>query len=239
MTLLQDLESIQARRQYPNWQPIRPNATSTPRGDKWDEVLKRCVEFLPLELQVAQWDEEASEVIEEAAPILARNANDEAKHDEVLKYLAEYMGVYGSSYRATSIINGWKASEANPLVLTYALECGVFFSILPTLGIYGDVYASLVKQWIADDERVHVETGLRLMKELKLKVTDGGHEVLKLVHDTNVYLFTPLGATEAFKRAERAIRRCLTGKDKEMLNESLPATVANFEQVDRGSIAYY
>lgn len=252
MTLIADLNSYQAKRRYPDWHPRKPETTYKGQKDTTDyQVLSRCLHFLPLELQVKDWDYEASDdadlsehdAYQEVYAILCRNAADEHKHDEVLRYLCDYMGVpwdwnddsFMMPTAAANLLERWMSLNCHPLVAMFALEIGVFFSILPTLSLRGDVYCSAVANWIADDEAVHVNTGLRLMKALGLKVPQ---KVLELVRDTNLYIFEPLGQEEASSRALRACKRVLTGVDPEMINESLPPTVNNFEQVTKQSIVY-
>lgn len=237
-TLVADLQSYQARRKFPNWQPKPAGVKYTGSKETPEyQVLLRCLDFLPLELQVAEWDKEATSVpeIAEAASILERNAADETKHDEVLQMLTDYLGKDRQSEKANTLIERWQAINCHPLVAMYGLEIGVFYSILPFLLKSGDVYAATVAQWISDDEVVHVNTGLRLMKALGLKLTFG---VLQLIRDTNLYIFSPLGEQEADERAKRAVKRAVSGKDEQMLTESLPTTIAFFEQVDKRSIIY-
>lgn len=238
MTLVTDLQSFQRRRKFPNWQPQKPgNSYKGSTATSEYQVLLRCLDFLPLELQVQNWDAEADLVPElaEASDILQRNAADEDKHNTVLKYLYDYLGKQGIGQQAQQLLDKWEALNCHPVLSMYALEMGVFFSILPTLTKFGDVYAAQVAQWINDDERVHVETGLRLMKALGLKLTS---ELLELIYLTNVYIYTPLGHVEAHARARRACERTVTTKDRNMLNESLPTTIAFFEQHSRQSIVY-
>lgn len=238
MTLLKDLQSYQERRRFPDWQPKPTEDVRTDNSKPEDKVILRALEFLPLELQVADWDREAQLVpeLEEVESILERNASDEDKHDEVLGYLATHYGKRGvEDSEAISLLKRWVALNCHPVVSMYALECGVFFSILPALTKFGDVYAATVAQWINDDERVHVETNLRLMKALGLKLTD---KVVRLVYDTNIYIFSPMGTQYAESQGQRAVRRLTTGKDKQMTQESVPVTIAFFEQRNKQSIVY-
>jgi hypothetical protein len=240
MTLLQDLQSYQERRKFPDWQPV-PSADRVPdkaNQNPYIQVILRALDFLPLELQVAEWDREAQLIpeLEEVESVLERNAQDETKHDAVLRHLSQHYNKRGiEDNEALSLISGWQASNAHPIVLTYALEMGVFFSVLPALIKYGNVYAATVAQWISDDERVHVETGLRLTKALGLKLTPA---IVTSVFWTNEYIFKPLGDEVAKAQAERAVKRLISGKDKQMLTESLPVTIAFFEQHDKRSIVY-
>lgn len=253
-TLVADLQSYQARRKFPNWQPKPAGVKYTGSKETPEyQVLLRCLDFLPLELQVAEWDREAAlderclydaiskppKELLSVAEILERNAADENKHDEVLRYLFVYLSWSGEHSKkdntALDLCDRWQALNCHPLVAMYGLEIGVFYSILPFLLKSGDVYAATVAQWISDDEVVHVNTGLRLMKALGLKLTFG---VLQLIRDTNLYIFSPLGEQEADERARRAVKRAMSGKDEQMLTESLPTTIAFFEQVDKRSIVY-
>jgi hypothetical protein len=240
-TLIDDLQSYQSRRRFPGWQPKAPNSRFV--GDKESPqfaVLLRCLDFLPLELQVQIWDYEAANVPElelaEIEAILERNSKDELKHDQALTHLSQYLGKPEEvGAEAQELIDRWIALNCHPVISMYALEIGVFFSILPTLIQFGDVYAATVAQWISDDERCHVETGLRLMKGLSLKLTEA---CVKLIIDTNRYIFAPLGEDKATQQAKRAVNRTLSTKDPQMVNESIPSTIAFFEQHSRQSIVY-
>lgn len=245
-TLVEDLQSYQARRKFPNWQPKPAGVRFTGSKETPEyQVLLRCLDFLPLELQVAEWDREADASLgkpnfDEVSLILERNAADENKHDEVLRMLKDYLGYPLRRDRENwevpqKLLQRWQALNCHPLVAMYGLEIGVFYSILPFLLKSGDVYSATVAQWISDDEVVHVNTGLRLMKALGLKLTFG---VLQLIRDTNLYIFSPLGEQEADERARRAVKRAMSGKDEQMLTESLPTTIAFFEQTDKRSIVY-
>jgi hypothetical protein len=228
MSLITDLQHYQTKRKFPNWEPKPSSASYIVQDEEVWETLNRCLDFLPLELQVAVWDK-MTKGDPDVEAILERNAQDETKHDIALKYLKDYIGhkEYDRT-EAGKLISQWKAQQ-DPLVATYALEMGVFFSILPYLMSKGDVYCSIVAGWISDDERIHVETGLRLMKEYKLKLSE---ELLKLVFRTVLYIFQDKA------RAVRAVKRLLTGKDPSMVKESLPPTVSFFEQYNRQSIVY-
>lgn len=238
MTLLEDLTAYQARRRFPNWKP-EPTAsvvdnTNTPEA----QVILKALDFLPLELQVATWDTEATLIPEfaEVEEILKRNAADEQKHDQALTYLSQhYRKGDESNTQLNRIMWEWLSSNHHPVAAMFALEMGVFFSVLPALIKYGDVYAATVAQWISDDERVHVETGARLMLAFGIKLTK---ELVKLVYDTNVYIFSPLGQEEADRQGKRAAKRLVTGVDSQMLKESLPTTIAYFEQHNKQSIVY-
>lgn len=239
--LIADLQKYQASRKYPDWKPT-PSGTVNFTNSTNTQVVKRALDFLPLELQVAVWDDEASQAWRESAEvraILERNAADERKHDEALRFLSQHYNKRGfeDEREANELIQRWQVlSElVHPIVAMYTLEMGVFFAILPTLTLRGDVYASTVAAWISDDERVHAESGLRLMKQLKLKLTQ---ECLELVRDTILYIFAPLGQAQAMEQAKRALKRLTSGKDAAMLRESVPVTIAYFEQTSKQAIVY-
>lgn len=239
MTFVSDLQKYQNSRRDPNWKPTPPYIDTRPiprtEEDKIkDEVVKRCLAFIDLEMQVGNWvkqlrDSHPELEADEAKVLqacLTRNSEDELKHDEVLRYLATYYEGAYEDEKAASLRSRWKELKCNPIVAAYMLECGVFFTILPLLINCGDVYASAVGQWISDDERVHVETNLRIMRRLGLKFDQ---QVLALVYDTVKFIFAPFGEQRAVAEAQRACKRVVTGKDKQMLVESVPVTPAFFE----------
>lgn len=235
IALATKLQSFQEKRRFPNWKPQMAKSTYKHTNTVNERIIKRCLAFVDLELQVRDWVITQTGIDDETKAQLLRNSNDEDKHDEVLRYLRVYFGHYAVDQQARDIIYRWKSLSVAPIVAAYALEMGVFFSILPALVTRGDVYCAAVGTWINDDERVHVECNLAVMKELKLKLTQ---EVIQLVFDTVEYIFKPLGLEGSDKEARRAIKRLTTGKDKQMLIESLPVTTAFFEQDDRRSIVY-
>jgi hypothetical protein len=166
---------------------------------------------------------------------LTRNSKDEEKHDKVLRFLTTYYGGAHVSEESRKLVQQWQATQEHPIVAAYVLECGVFFTILPLLMNCGDIYAATVGQWINDDERVHVETNLCIMKKLGLKLPQS---LLKLVFDTVAFIYAPYGQARATNEAARAVKRVVTGKDKQMLFESVPVTTAFFEQNSKQSIVY-
>lgn len=200
--------------------------------------MKRCLMFLPLEMQVSDWVTGCESLPEDAKAQLRRNANDELKHDTVLTYLCEYYGLLEESQaneRANQLMQRWQSLECHPILSAYALEMGVFFTILPTLIKHGDVYAATVAQWINDDERTHVECNLRIVRELGLKLTE---ELVRLVFDTCFFINESLGLSEASKAAKRAVKRLTSTKDAAMVEDSLPTTIAFFEQQAKSAIVY-
>jgi len=241
--LKDQLEHYQNSRRMPDWQP-KPAAASKPptKDPTQEEIIRRCLAFAALELQVKDWvlatangqelpkDDEAA-----IRNNLRRNSFDEEKHDKVLAYLADYYEGANSSPAANELVQRWASTSAHPITAAYTLECGLFFTILPLFIKCGDVYAATVGQWINDDERVHVETNLAIAKRLGLKLEP---DLLKLVFDSVFFIFAPAGTDEAAYQAKRAVKRVVSGRDKDMLQESLPTTVAFFEQHSKLAIVY-
>lgn len=235
ITLLTTLQEFQSRRRFPNWEPKVSSSRAVPKQTKEAEVVQRCLMFLDLEIQVACWVESANELDAEVKELLLINSADENKHDTVLRMLAEYYGGVQPTPAALAISGRWKDLDNHPMLSAYALEMGVFFTILPTLIKQGDVYAATVASWISDDERCHVETNLAICKYLNLKLTNS---LVKLVFDTVAFIYEPMGKERQMKEATRAITRLASGKDEQMLIDSLPPTIAFFEQEDKRSIVY-
>lgn len=238
------LTKFQQSRRIPDWQPKPADYAKISIDPINDELINRCLEFADLELQVADWvgksttlaeKETDSETKETVNNSILRNVADEAKHDTVLHYLREYYNWAGPTAAANQLLNKWKSLNSHPISCAYSLECGVFFTVLPLFITKGDVYAATVGQWINDDERVHVETNLALMKHYHLELDK---DLLRLVYETNEYIFQPLGTEEAKKQATRALMRTVSGRDRQMLQESIPATIAFFEQHTKKSIVY-
>lgn len=234
-TLVNDLRYYQSKRRFPHWQPKSSGSVRQPDLSTGEQIVKRCLAFLPLEITVGQWVTNDSKQNAEVDAICFRNAEDEQKHDQALADLSTHYGGASADIRSNSFVEQWRTNDAPAIVKAYALEMGVFFSILPALIRYGDTYASTVSTWISDDERVHVETNLRLMKASKLKLTA---ELVQLVFATVAWIFLPLGEAEAEAQGRRAIKRLTTGKDPAMLGESLPVTIAYFEQKNKQAIVY-
>jgi hypothetical protein len=240
--LKDQLAHYQNSRRMPDWQPKQALASKPALSPTQDEIIRRCLSFASLELQVRDWvlataDGKELPKDDEAAikANLRRNSLDEEKHDKVLAYLSDYYEGAHESTESNSLVRRWKLSNAHPIAAAYALECGLFFTILPALIKCGDVYAATVGQWINDDERVHVETNLAIMKRLGLKLNP---DLLKLVFDSVSFIFSPAGAEDATYQAKRAVKRVVSGRDKDMLVESVPTTIAFFEQHNKMAIVY-
>lgn len=226
-----DLTLFQSKRRYPNWQPIASKQPRVNDGNENEAIVKRCLAFLDLEVDVGSWVKQQGNISEEVKEHLLRNSADEHNHDLVLRMLAvHYSADLCPPAPALAIIERWRQAPESPIVKAYALEMGVFFTVLPALMRFGDPYASSVAMWINDDERVHVEVNLRVMRELGLKLTEN---LVRLVRDTVAYIY-PSDPAQAI----RACTRLISGKDKEMLTDSLPPTFAFFEQKNKKSFVY-
>lgn len=241
-SLLEDLRKFQSKRKFPDWQPKANTGAIKHTHSPEEEVVLRCLAFVDLEAQVGTWIETLAQDSDndELVQILQRNVADELKHDKAIRDLQMYYRYKENfdirkSTRANALVNHWKTSEAHPVVNAYALEMGIFFTILPILMRCGDVYAAMVAGWINDDERVHVETNLRLMKHFKLKLTS---DLVFLVYNTVAFIYEPFGQERATAEAERAVNRLVKTKDLQMLNESLPIAIAYFEQNKTQDIVY-
>ena len=234
-TLLEDLQSYQDKRKFPDWEPYASNANRKLDYSDGEQIVKSCLSFLDLEVSVGEWVKNATEIPPEAKSFLLRNSSDEEKHTVALIHLLRYYRGARVSRYSKELIKRWNEIDVHPIVKAYALECGVFFAVLPALTIYGDVYCATVSQWINDDERVHVETNLRVIRELKLKLTE---ELLELVFETVGYIFESLGEEKQIEQASRAVKRVVRGRDAQMAKDSVPITTAFFEQHDKRAIVY-
>jgi hypothetical protein len=233
MSLLQELDKAQARRRFPDWQPKPTSASYKPEDQTVEATIHRLLDFSDLEITVGEWilasatDDSVKEHVE-------RNSKDELKHDEALSYLKSYVGYEAEHSGAQELIERWRAEEPT-FALAYALEMGIFMSILPWLNKNGDVYCSTVSNWISDDETVHVVCNSLLAKHLGQKLT-----VLHftLVRDTLAYIYDAYGTAFVRTQVERAFRRLTTGKDNAMMDESVPTTPAFFEQNNKRTTEY-
>lgn len=230
--LLSRLSAFQKRRKFPDWQP-KPAYAPCRIEEPTLSTIHRMLNLLDLEVTVGEWVKEALWQLEPADKAAAlvfieRNSLDEQKHDQALRYLATYTNLGAPDAQAQALVSRWQAQKPS-FMLAYALEMGVFMSVLPYLTRAGDMYCAKVSQWIADDEGVHVLTNRELANELKQSLTK---EVCKLVVDTLAYIFGDN------LQAERALRRLTTGKDATMIEESVPVTPAFFEQHDKRSVVY-
>jgi hypothetical protein len=241
MTLRTDLLSYQQKRKTPNWQPKASTAVAKEYKTPESEVVLRCLAFIDLEEKVGEWIGSLVTTPDnlDVNDILLRNVSDEKKHTSAIQDLRNYYNYQEKGYEwseeAEKIVKAWEYLGTHPVLNAYVLECGIFFTILPLLQKLGDVYAATVAVWINDDERVHVETNLRLIKELGLKVSI---ELATLVYQTVHFIYEPLGDSTASYQAARAVRRVVTTKDPDMLKESLPVTISYFEQESNQSIVY-
>jgi hypothetical protein len=235
VSLEQTLASFQRRRRFPDWQPVAPSSRHHIDAATV-EVIRRICSLLDLEVTVGEWVTDALHALPSsehraALSYINRNSSDESKHDSVMRHLAQYVGLSErEDPSARAIVDAWQKQQPS-FALAYALEMGVFMSILPWLTKNGDMYCVKCAQWIADDEGVHVLTNRELATVLGQPVT---RDMGILVKQTLEYIFGAGGDTVA-----RALRRLQTGTDSAMMNESVAVTPAFFEQHDKRSIKYY
>lgn len=235
-SITQDFIRYNSRRRFPEWKPEDPYSPYYERSPEATFVIRRMLALLDLELTVGEWVKKAlaSANLQEAQAFVERNSLDEQRHDLALRKLSFYVGGASTDVESERLVQRWQAQKPS-FSLAYALEMGVFFSLLPALTDFGDMYCVKVSQWISDDEGVHVLVNGRLAKELGERLTQ---EQAALVCDTVEWVFRPLGSTYVRRVQERALRRLTTGQDPDMMRQSVPVTPAFFEQVDRRSIVY-
>lgn len=236
MTLTQDFDRYNSRRRFPDWKPEDPYSPYHEQNPTSTLVIRRMLAMLDLELTVGEWVKQALAAanLPEVLPYVERNSSDEQRHDLALRKLARYVGGAIEDKESRAIVSEWQQQQPS-FSLAYALEMGVFFTLLPALVDLGDMYCIKVSQWISDDEGVHVLVNGRLAKELGERLSK---DHCSLVVATIEWVFRPLGSAAVRKLQERALRRLTSGSDPDMMRSSVPVTPAFFEQVDKRSIVY-
>jgi hypothetical protein len=163
----------------------------------------------------------------EAIPFVNRNAKDEEKHDKQLRYLWAALGRPEPSKESVSLVKEWQKQEPS-FALAYALEMGIFMSILPYMNSRSkNQYISWISQKISDDERNHIAVNGYLAKQLGQAIDV---KVLNLVLKTLAYIFQPSTEEAKMKLYQRTWRRLQTGEDPSMASESTTTHTAFFEQ---------
>lgn len=231
--LIKQLESFQKSKV--NWEPVKYGEKYSGEITPVVQVIKRSLCFVPLELQVKKWDKDLEgEIPDEVYKFFEINALDEDKHAVALTYLSEYFQVTKDE-NADYLISLWRLQD-NSLAAMYALESGVFFSILPILMKHGDAFTSSTANWVTGDENCHASTGRAVMSHFGIKVSE---PLARLVLDTVSWIFEPMGEAESKSQASRAVRRMVSGKDAMLAEFNIVPTYANFEQKTKKNIAYY
>lgn len=235
-TLVQDFDRYNARRRFPEWKPEDPYSPYHENSPEATQVIRRMLAFLDLELTVGEWVKQALAAanLEAAAPYIERNSLDEQRHDLALRKLAFYVGGASEDNESRALVQEWQKQQPS-FSLAYALEMGVFFTLLPALVELGDMYCTKVSQWISDDEGVHVLVNGRLAKELGERLTK---QQVGLVIRTIAWVFKPMGQEYVMRLQQRSLRRLTSGQDPDMMKQSVPVTPAFFEQTDKRSIVY-
>lgn len=235
---IQKLLDATSKRRLKGWEPTKP-ITKIAR-EQWSATLERCCLLGALEVSVGEWVTKAAEALSTKDLELCRymalaNAQDEEKHDLQIAYLKDYVVKEKSEFQdgADEIVRMWQALPAS-FTTAYALESGVFFTILPYLNTFGDSFCSRVSQWISEDETFHVLFNGTMSEMLGEKLTTAHVEA---VVKTLFWLFQD-DVSEAEKACKRAIRRFKTGYDPDMMNEATPTGVSFFEQKTRKQIVY-
>jgi hypothetical protein len=191
MHLLETLESIEARRQFPHWTPRK---AVSPAKSPAHPTIVRAVGLRGLEIPVGEWTAQFCETIKDDAVevILSGHINDEENHDTQLEFLAEYLGAKLVPEAADQLVDRWLTLECHPLLKKMVLEAGVFFPLLGMMGVYskGDIFIQNVRQWISSDESAHVASSRAIIDFLRkqgqvITVPPG---LLPLVADTIRYI---------------------------------------------------
>jgi hypothetical protein len=237
-SVVDELRRFQNLRRFPNWQPLKPPSSgwrSSFVGS--DFVFSRIVQLVDLEVSVGNWVKTSLQALPEDARPTAqayvdRNASDELKHDTGFRHLRTYIGNPQQEPEAAALVQEWQAQEPS-FALAYALEMGVFMSLLPFLNRHGDTYIAQLSQWVSDDEVVHVRTNLELARACGQKLTQAH---ASLVARTVAWVFQTEDNVK--QQVERALKRLTTGKDPAMMEQSLPTTIKFFEQDSTSTIAY-
>jgi hypothetical protein len=232
--LVCDLERFQSFRKFPKWQPLKPPAKSTKSYFAKDQaaLVNRLLQFVDLEVEVGTWIiDSMGELSQHQQKVvdayIKRNSQDEKKHDVGFRSLRSYLG-YTEDPQGQLLLAAWKKQPPS-FALAYALEMGIFMSLLPWLNRFGDTYVAQLSQWVSDDEMVHVQTNRRLAEFCNQKLTE---QMFALVAQTIYYIF------QETSQVERALHRLTTGQDKAMIGESLPTTIKFFEQLSVEAIVY-
>lgn len=231
--LTSKLASFQNRRRFPNWEPVVATTKFTNYNSINFLVLQRLLQFVDLEVSVGGWVTQAlgESGFAQAEAFVLRNAQDEAKHETTFRELAAYVGGIEIEPQARALINEWNAQPPS-FALAYALEMGVFMSLLPWLNRFGDTHIAQASQWVSDDEQVHVLTNRELAATCGQQLTK---DHLSLVARTLAFIFESEDWRDI---CERALRRLTTGKDDRIIEQSAPTTIKFFEQLNTQTIAY-
>ena len=239
MTVAEQIQEIAGKRRLKGWEPVPTSSKFT--GDAGvKRVIQRLCLLKDLEIQVGDWITEGLSSQDEQAirEALEQNISDEERHFRTIESLEVYVTPLkdkGEQLMADNIKRLW-AGLPQTFASAYALEMGVFFSILPWMAKHGSPYIQQSSNWISDDEAVHVRIHLLCSKLLSQKLS---YDHLRAIHQTLTFLFKgTLHVSEIQSLIERAINRLKTGRDDVMRDESVLATPAFFEQQNKNDIKY-
>ena len=238
-SVAEQIQEIAGKRRLKGWEPVPTTSKFT--GDPGvRKVIQRLCLLKNLEIQVGDWinaglSEQEEETIAKA---LKQNISDEERHYRTVQALEAYVDPLldkGEQLMAERIIQLW-AELPQTFASAYALEMGVFFSILPWMAKHGSPYIQQASNWISDDEAVHVRIHLLCSKLCGQKL-NVNH--LQAIRQTLAFLFRQVIDEKEFGQlVDRAFARLKTGKDDTMRDESVLATPAFFEQRTREDIKY-
>lgn len=238
MQLLEKLQNIEARRQFPNWEPRQ---AVSPAIGTFHPALIRAIGLRGLEIPVGEWTAQFIDTIQDdaIAVILNGHINDEENHDRQLEYLAEYMGAKMVPPEADSLVDRWLTLECHPLLKKMVLEAGVFFPLLGMMGVYGknDLFIQSVRQWISSDEAAHVASSRVIVGHLRdsgavIKVPP---QLLELTKATIRYI---CGGVDEERWLKASISGISTGKIEGGVSMTTVSLPQQFTQHTNAEILY-
>lgn len=158
-----------------SWEPIKPSPFSLTYDS--EILFSKILALRELELSVGDFVNSASKrdlpVDSASLELINSNIKDEIVHEKALSLLYEampedcripYSEIEQFRKEAERI-----ASIEHPLAVARMLEVGVFFVLLPIMRFLGSTGMKVIANDISRDERVHVMTNTRILKELNIK----------------------------------------------------------------------
>lgn len=237
--LIEKLQQIEDRRQFPNWVPRQAVSGST---GTFHPVLIRALGLRGLEIPVGEWTDQFIQDTPELSPIhhiLLNHIKDEENHDTQLEYLAEHMGAKIVPEVADQLVDRWVTLDCHPLLKKMVLEAGVFFPILGMMGVYGksNILIQNVRQWISSDESAHVASSRLIIDYLRRNNQDikPPTELLELVRETIKYICQ---GTDEEKWLKASFSGITTGKIFEGSRLTTVAVQDPFTQTSNSEILY-
>lgn len=180
-----------------SWTPTCGEKMNTVPGA--DQVLGRALALRILELEVAEWLDDAlgkTTLPATAVECLRSNILDEERHDKVLGMAAQIYQLTTNRDEETAkqIHQQWINHPDHPLVKAFVLENSVFFVILPLLRMFGGVGLGIISGDISGDESVHAAVHRQIAHDLGLTYSSS---LDRLRRDTVGWLVDGLRIPEA------------------------------------------